>query len=42
MGLLKQKTAVQDFLTYKMSKEKTDRGFTRDEEENIIIDKYLD
>ena len=38
---MKQKKVVQDFLTYKMSKEKTDRGFTWDEEENIVIDKYL-
>jgi len=31
--LKKQEKAVPDFITYKMSKEKTDKGFTWEEEE---------
>ena len=40
---MKQRKALQDLLTYKMSKEKTDRGFTWDEEEiSLLINIWVD
>ena len=42
-GLVKQRKVIQGFLTYKMSKEKIDRGFTWDEEEiSLLINIWTD